>query len=361
LFPPVTWALYHRRCSLSRSGPHTPQMIEKIQWVDALPRLCYTQHLTPKGEEARSGVMPQPSQTGLVFDIQRFSIHDGPGIRTTVFLKGCPLHCPWCHNPESQAPVPELLLWPERCIGCAACLDACRHGAIARDGTGVITDLALCTACGACAEACYAEARVLVGRTMSVAQVMAEVERDVVFYDQSGGGVTLSGGEPLAQSDFLLALLRALRRRGLHTALDTCGHAPWQVLDRVRPYVDLFLYDLKLMDDARHRRITGVSNATILDNVRALAAAGHRLRLRVPIIPGVNDDEANVRALGAFAAALPGLDGVDLLAYHPTARDKYRRLNRNYPLPDLHPPSESDMAVVAQRLRAAGNDVRIGG
>jgi pyruvate formate lyase activating enzyme len=313
--------------------------------------------------------MSESSETGLVFDIQRFSIHDGPGIRTTVFMKGCPLHCSWCHNPESQAPVPQLLLYPERCIGCAACLEACQYGAIVSGPGGTTTDLALCAACGACTEACYAEARVLAGRAMTVDQVMAEVERDVAFYDQSGGGVTFSGGEPLAQPGFLLALLQAARRRGLHTALDTCGYAPWPVLDRVRPYVDVFLYDLKLMDDARHREATGVSNEVILDNARALAAAGHRLRLRVPLIPGVNDDDANLRALAVFAAALSGveggleggLQGIDLLAYHPTAREKYRRLNRAYPLPDLEPPSGDDLAAVVQRLRAAGNDVRIGG
>ncbi|MEJ2209072.1 MAG: glycyl-radical enzyme activating protein [Anaerolineae bacterium] len=257
-----------------------------------------------------------------------------------------------------------MTVWPPP-AGCAACLDACRQGAIARNGSGLANDLARCIACGACAEACYAEARVLVGRTMSVAQVMAEVERDVAFYDQSGGGVTFSGGEPLAQPGFLLSLLQAARRRGLHTALDTCGYAPWPVLDRVRPYVDLFLYDLKLMDADRHRAATGISNERILENVRVLAAAGHRLRLRVPLIPGVNDDEANLRAMAAFAASLPGVTdgllGLDLLPYHPTARDKYRRLGRDYPLPDLAPPSDDEVAAVARLLRAAGNDVRIGG
>jgi pyruvate formate lyase activating enzyme len=309
--------------------------------------------------------MAEVGKTGLVFDIQRFSIHDGPGIRTTVFLKGCPLACPWCHNPESQASTPELMLWPGRCIACEACLAACSHGAIsievhARERR-IVTDLARCRLCAECVDACYAGAREIVGRTMTVGEVMLEVQRDVAFYDQSGGGVTFSGGEPLAQAEFLSALLRDCRAQEIHTAVDTCGYAPWSVIDEVRPYVGLFLYDLKLMDDARHRQITGVSNAPILDNLQRLAACGHRLRVRMPVIPGLNDDEANLQALGAFVAALPGAVGVDLLAYHPTARDKYQRLNRAYPLGDLQPPPESQMVAVAARLRAFGNDVRLGG
>jgi pyruvate formate lyase activating enzyme len=219
--------------------------------------------------------------TGIVFDIKKFSIHDGPGIRTTIFFKGCPLRCWWCHNPEGLTPEPELMIRANRCIRCDACLDVCPHGAISRDGDKVFTDVAKCLRCGTCVAACYAEARQIVGQEMAAAQVMAEIERDVPFYDESGGGATFSGGEPLLQPDFLCELLSACRARGIHTAVDTCGFAPWEVLDSVRKYVDLFLYDLKLMDEARHRAFTGVSNALILSNLRA--------RYRRPYAPHPRD------------------------------------------------------------------------
>ena len=301
-----------------------------------------------------------PAPTGLVFDIQRFSLHDGPGIRTTLFLKGCPLRCWWCHNPESQAAGLELIRWPQRCIGCGACLEACPAGAITPAGD---VDPARCTLCGACVDACHAQARQLVGRDMTVAQALAELERDRPFYDQSGGGVTISGGEPLAQPDFLLALLRACRQADLHTALDTCGHAPWPLLDAVRPYVGLFLYDLKLIDPGRHRQVTGVSNELILDNLRALAAHGHRLILRLPVIPGVNDDDDNIRRVAALAA----IERVDLLPYHRTALDKYRRPRtggfetRPYPHPDLAPPTPDRLAEIAGIFCAHHLTVHIGG
>ncbi|MGC9335639.1 MAG: glycyl-radical enzyme activating protein [Anaerolineae bacterium] len=296
-----------------------------------------------------------------MFDIKRFSIHDGPGIRTTVFFKGCPLTCPWCHNPESQAPDRELLLRPNRCIHCGACLDACPHGAVTRDGDhyGVAPDL--CQLCGACVEVCYAEAREIVGRVMATAEVMAEVARDVAFYDQSGGGVTFSGGEPLAQPGFLQSLLRACRERGIHTALDTCGYAPWPVLDALRDDVDLFLYDVKLMDDDEHRRLTGVSNGPILENLRALSERGHAIVLRVPVIPGINDGPDEVRALAAFAASLPHLQGVDLLPYHATALDKYERLHRPYGLPGLRPPAAEALDEIVQQLDQPGIPVKVGG
>ncbi len=292
--------------------------------------------------------------TGIVFDIRRYSIHDGPGIRTTVFLKGCVLSCLWCHNPESQASGPELILRDNRCIRCRACVDACPNGAIAWTDEGPRTDRAKCHGTGRCATACVAEARAVAGRTMTVEQVMDVVERDRPFYEESGGGLTLSGGEPLVQPYFSAALLKAAKARGIHTVLDTCGQGSWKSLDRLRHDVDLFYYDLKVMDEERHHLCTGVSNRRILANLRALAARGHRIVLRVPVVPGINDDEENLRALRAFAAGLPHVEGVDLLPYHRIGADKYVRMGRTYPLPDTAPPTRQRMAEVARTLAAAG-------
>lgn len=297
----------------------------------------------------------------MVFDIRRYSIHDGPGIRTTVFFKGCPLHCSWCHNPESQSIGRERLYRERRCLHCGACVSACGHGAISIAGGNVVTDAASCTLCGDCVTACFSEAREIVGREMTVAQVMAEVERDVAFYDESGGGVTLSGGEPLMQPAFCLELLRACKEHEIHTALDTCGYASREVLDRVRPFVDLFLYDVKLMDEAEHERDTGMSNRLILENLRALAEHGHNIILRLPLIPGITDAEDNVRRIGRLAAELPGVRRVDLLPYHHTAVEKYDRLERDYGLRAVRPPTEEQTAGLAHMLRGFGLEVHVGG
>lgn len=288
---------------------------------------------------------------GIVFDIRKYSIHDGPGIRTTVFIKGCPLRCWWCHNPEGQVAGLELIIHQNRCIRCGACVDECEHGALSWDGQGPLTDREKCEQCGACAEVCYAEARQVVGREMTVAQVMAEIERDIPFYDESGGGVTLSGGEPLSQRDFALGLLKACKEEEIHTALDTCGFATWDTFERVRGYVDLFLYDLKLVDAEKHRQFTGVSNERILANLQALSQRGHKIIVRVPIIPGINDDAETARQIASFAASLPHLDGIELLPYHHTGVDKYTRLNKTYLLPDAQPPSGERMRKIAEILQ----------
>ncbi|MEW5872897.1 MAG: glycyl-radical enzyme activating protein [Chloroflexota bacterium] len=301
------------------------------------------------------------SPTGILFDLRRFSIHDGPGIRTAVFFKGCPLRCTWCHNPESQSPRPELILRPRRCIACLACIEACPIGAVTLQDGAPVTDLSLCQACGECAQVCYAESRQVVGQRYTVQQVMDEMQRDGDFYAQSGGGVTFSGGEPLQQWRFLLALLQAAKAGGLHTCLDTCGYAPWERLERVLPYVDLFLYDLKLIDSARHRQYTGVPNRRILSNLRQLAASGASIRLRLPVIPGVNDDEGNLHATARFAAGLPNLQGLDLLAYHNSAEAKYRGLGRPYPPGELASPGEERMQAIAALFEAYGLPVRTGG
>ncbi len=298
---------------------------------------------------------------GTVFDIRRFSIHDGPGLRTTVFFKGCPLRCYWCHNPESQHHRRELMYWPERCIQCQACVAACPNGAIAWDGAQPVTDAAKCDLAGACTQACYAEARQIAGRTMGVAQVMAELTRDQSFYETSNGGVTFSGGEPLLQPAFLLGLLQACRAAEIHTALDTCGFAPWETIDRIRPFVDLFLYDIKLMDPVRHRKYTLVFNPRILDNLRQLAQLGHKIIVRVPIIPGINDDERNLHQTAAFAMGLGGLGRVDLLPYHAAATGKYERLHRKYRLPRLKTPSDERMGEIARLFEGYGLRVQIGG
>jgi pyruvate formate lyase activating enzyme len=294
---------------------------------------------------------------GLIFDIHRYSVHDGPGIRTTVFFKGCPLACRWCHNPESQSPRPQLWYRPARCVDCRACLEACRTGAIEIRGEAYCTDLERCTLCGDCARICPSEARQIAGREMSVHQVLGEVLRDLPFYDGSGGGVTFSGGEPLLQPSFLAVLLKACRARGLHTALDTCGFAPWSTLDNLRDDVDLFLFDLKLVDEARHILHTGVSNRLILENLQRLSEAGHEILVRVPLIPGCTMDADNLSQIAAHVASLPRPAAIELLPYHHTAQAKYRQLEIPFDLAGLQPPTDEQVAWACDLIQSSGVQV----
>jgi pyruvate formate lyase activating enzyme len=292
--------------------------------------------------------------TGRVFNVQRYSLHDGPGIRTTVFLKGCPARCFWCHNPESQSFAPEVLVVETRCLSCGTCATVCPHGA-PPPGSG------LCTACGACVEACPAGARQLAGRETTVGAVMDEVLRDRVFYEESGGGVTFSGGEPLAQPEFLTALLTAGRAAGLHTAVDTCGFAARERLLDLAPLVDLFLFDVKLVDDGRHRELTGLPVAPILGNLRALAAIHANIWIRIPVVPGYTDHEADVASAASLVAGLPGVHRISLLPYHRTGAAKARRLGRDGPPDTLHPPPAERLEALAALFRQRGLAVEIGG
>lgn len=288
---------------------------------------------------------------GLVFNIQRFSVHDGPGLRTTVFLKGCPARCPWCHNPESQVHAPELLTFPERCIDCGTCRDVCPHG----------TDVMACTACGRCAAACPADARQLAGTLMGASEVIEVVARDRIFYEESGGGVTFSGGEPLAQPAFLRALVAAAREAGISTAVDTCGFTRRDLLLEIAQFVDLFLYDLKVLDAKRHQELVGVPLAPILANLQALASTGARIWLRVPIVPSLTDAAESLDAIARLAVSVGSISRVSLLPYHATGMGKFRRLHKTYDLQSLAPPSSDRMNEVAGIFRARGLDVRIGG
>jgi pyruvate formate lyase activating enzyme len=299
---------------------------------------------------------------GWVFDIKKYSVHDGPGIRTTVFLKGCPLRCLWCSNPESQQVEPQIVFWCERCIHCDACLAVCSQSAIAVDEVGQKRVLPeRCDLCGQCLEVCYAGALEQIGRLMTVDEVLSSVEKDRLFYEESGGGVTLSGGEPTAQPWFCLELLQGCKERGFHTVVDTCGHTPWKVWETLLPYIDMILYDLKEMDPNRHQRCVGVSNALILDNLRRLAHTGKSIIVRRPVIPGYNDEPAGVHALARFVAELGTIPEIDLLPYHRYGRGKYERLGMRYPMGDE--PSMQDEEVFGLRdiLVSYGFRVKVGG
>lgn len=274
---------------------------------------------------------------GLVFDLQRYSLHDGPGIRTIVFLKGCPLRCLWCCNPESQRMSPEVEFRDHLCRRCGRCRQACPLGAVNPDlhcPPADKLDRARCTACGECARACPAGALRVVGEWMTVEAVLSVVRRDAAYYRRSGGGVTLSGGEPLAQPAFALALSRACHDANIHTAVETSGCAAWEHYQALLPYVGVFLYDFKHMRPADHKRQTGVDNELILANARRLAAAGASIVARIPLIPGHNLDDANLDATAAFVAGL-GASEVHLMPFHQLGKGKYRRFGRAYALDTL--------------------------
>ncbi|MBN1402806.1 MAG: glycyl-radical enzyme activating protein [Anaerolineae bacterium] len=297
---------------------------------------------------------------GIVTNIQRFSIHDGPGIRTTVFLKGCNLHCFWCHNPETLSPRPELQIFPDRCIGCGECFQRCPHGChVMVDGAREFRR-ELCEGCGICAETCYAECLVLVGWVKTVEEVVEEVLRDRPFYETSKGGVTLSGGEPLLQRDFSYAILERCKAEGLHTAIETAANFPWERVASILPVTDLVMMDIKLMDSQKHRECTGVPNERILDNALHLGQQSQPLIIRTPVVPGVNDNPEEIRAIASFVAQLPNLLYYELLPFHPMARGKYNSLDLDYRAAELKTPSKETMDALTAAAEAVGVPARHG-
>jgi pyruvate formate lyase activating enzyme len=287
--------------------------------------------------------------SGRVFNIQRYSIHDGTGIRTLVFLKGCPLRCLWCSNPESQKGEPQLGYIESRCVGAetcgAPCISACPIEAVVLDNQGKpIIDRQRCDACGMCAEACNKDALKIVGRQMSVDEVMAEVEKDRAFYRRSGGGVTLGGGEPLAQYRFSAELLKAAHEAYLHTAVETCGYAPWRHFETVLEHADLLQFDLKHMDPLRHRELTGQSNGLIIENLKRVLTVktSEDVIIRVPVIPGCTDSVENISETAEFVAGL-GFRQLELIPYHRLGVSKYAQYGMSYPLMGYEPPPQTNL------------------
>ena len=299
--------------------------------------------------------------TAEIFDIKKFAIHDGPGIRTTVFFKGCPLSCWWCHNPESLSKAAHRLYRRERCIGCRECLTACATGAIKEFEGRLQWTAADCSYCRSCAEACPTEAVEFIGKSMTVKEVLSEISKDSLFYEQSRGGVTISGGEPLMQPQFLMQLLDACGERGFHRTVDTCGHVDTSTLLEAADRTDLFLYDLKHMDPEKHYRYTGISNDRILINLKQLSRRKASIIIRLPVIPGINADKQNIDRTAALAASLPGVIGINLLPYHCAADAKYKNLGLKNRASDIQRPSEDVLASVARHLAGYGLEVKLGG
>lgn len=305
--------------------------------------------------------MTVTEKAGLIFDIERNALVDGPGIRTVIFLKGCPLKCRWCHNPESQKLEPELIYNKVFCIGCGYCINACPLNAIIPSEQGLRVNRDKCNLCGNCVEACYSKAWSLVGKKYTVEEVLQEVKKNNAFFRFSDGGVTISGGEPLRQIDFLLSLSKALKKEGYHITLDTSGYAPWEAIKEVSQFVDLFLYDIKHFDEQEHKKLTGVSNQLILRNLKLLSDLDKKIIIRIPVIPQLNDSEENLKKTIEFISQLKGILGVELLPFTRLGASKYNQLDLENPCKDVIAPSQEKMERLTEYFIEKKFNVSIGG
>ena len=303
---------------------------------------------------------------GIIFNIERFAIHDGPGIRTVVFLKGCPLRCIWCANPEGQKAEPEILFDERKCDECGLCIDACSLNSIKKVDEKILIDREICNVCGNCVNICKkygTEALSIIGQWVSVQEVLSEVEKDRLFYENSGGGITLSGGEPLSQPRFVLELLKECKKELLHTAIETSGYAPTRIFRRILKFVDLVLLDIKHMDPRLHKRFTGVSNRLIMKNAMQLSDLKVPTILRIPIIPGYNTSQSNLEDTALFIDKL-NVDEVNLLPYHTFGVSKYKMLGREYKLNRIKIPDNEYMTAIKKSLESkmtSNIQIRIGG
>ena len=299
----------------------------------------------------------------MIFDIQKFSVHDGPGLRTLIFMKGCPLACIWCCNPESHSRAPELVFYGEKCIRSNRCLEVCPTHAISVKEDRLVLDKSLCNLCGKCVEACYAEAWKMFGRMVDVDYIMKEIEKDAPFYRNSGGGVTFGGGEPLLYPDFISAVANRCQSEGIPVAIETCGYAPWKNLERVLDTVDLVMFDIKHMDPKIHKELCGRSNQLILKNLKALSQRDNvEVIVRFPIIPGLNDTKDNSNSTARFVASLNGnIKRVEILPYHKFGEKKYERLGKVYALEGLEIPSDEHMQDIKRTIEGYGLSIQIGG
>lgn len=297
--------------------------------------------------------------TGTIFDIKRFSLHDGPGIRTTVFMKGCPLACDWCHNPESQELKPVLLYRSGLCLLCGLCVQTCPQEALAAGDGAITRDSSRCVVCGGCAERCPAEAVSRVGYSIDVESLSRKLSSDRLFFEESGGGVTFSGGEPLCQPGFLAEMLDRCRKLRLHCAVDTSGYADPHLMVDIARRADMILFDVKLVDPRQHERYTGVSNAGIFENLRLISEMGISMEIRIPIIPGITDTRENLDAATALILALPNVPPVRLLGHHHAAMSKYERFGMKNKLGEKEDPLPIRMAEIAAGMISAGLEVSI--